>query len=183
MYMHVPHCLYCSTYVHISHCRLNQEVDVPDNGPVDGPCEASERSFQLGPADKPTSCAVSCKEKNKTMDELFDWQHITSPLEEEEVDVSLMSVLLGIDWLGCIHINIHTSVHVYWYSVLSLLLVVTSVLNIIIYVHNIHVRTTYICIGALALQNIVYWCMCVHRFTLCGTLYTYIYTGQHVDGS
>ena len=37
------------------------------------------------------------------MDELFDWQHITSPLEEEEVDVSSISVLLGIDWIVCVY--------------------------------------------------------------------------------
>ena len=43
------------------------------------------------------------------MDELFDWQHITSPLEEEEVDVSSISVLLGIDWLVCVCVCVYNT--------------------------------------------------------------------------
>ena len=74
----------CTAYTYV--CLLIQEPDIPDAVPTAS--EGSERSFQLGPVTEPTSCPVLCKEKNKTMDELFDWQHIPSPLDEEEIDVS-----------------------------------------------------------------------------------------------
>ena len=80
------------------------------------------------------------------MDELFDWQHITSPLEEEEVDVSLMSVLLGIDWLVCIRINIRTYICT-CVLVFCAFIITRSYFGIkhndTVCVHNIHVLHTY----------------------------------------
>ena len=74
----------------ISVPRTPQEPPpAPSDDPGDVPVSA-ERCFQLGPAPRGPSFTVGAyQRRNKTMDELLAWEHIPSPLDEDQVNVSL----------------------------------------------------------------------------------------------
>ena len=56
----------------------------------DTPSPSVSRSFQLGPVEKDgrSSSSVLSNKRNITMDELRDWEHITTPLDPDQLNVT-----------------------------------------------------------------------------------------------
>ena len=85
---HLSECVWVCVCACVTVTRTLQEPSPPRDDPGDAPV-STERSFQLGPAHKGPSLAVGVSQsKNKTMDELLAWEHIPSPLDKDQVNVS-----------------------------------------------------------------------------------------------